>query len=217
MWKLVCFDIDGTLVRDWQGNSYWGTLHRFLEGEVGVRKNQERLRAFKEGRLSYHEWVEADLRDFQEAGFTRADFERAAQLHKPFPGARELLATLRERGVRVGIISGSITIMPETHFPNLYDDLFANRVFFDTEGRITGWEATVYDNGSKHKALLAICAQEGIDPAHTIFVGNGENDLDILREAGVGVAFRPESRVVAAAADLSIGELREVLDIISRA
>ena len=88
-----------------------------------------------------------------------------------------------------------------------------NNVYFDEGGSILRWEDTIYDEGSKHKALHAICAREDIPLSETVFVGDGENDIDILHAAGLGIAFCPKSEKVSAAADIVVmnNDLREIL------
>ena len=58
-----------------------------------------------------------------------------------------------------------------------------------------------------------ILACEGIDISETVFVGDGENDIAILKEAGLGIAFCPKSNKVREAADVVI-EKRDVREIL---
>ncbi len=212
-YKLVCFDVDGTLISD-EGGKYWERLHAMLEGDRGKNVQKERSSLFREGRLSYKGWVDLDVGGFKDGGFTKKDFERVARTHTLLPGAHETVLELHRRGYKLAIISGSLGILIDTLFPgHPFDDVFVNEVSFDEEGRISGWKVTVFDVGTKHKALHAICAREGIRIGETVFVGDGENDIDILKEAGLGIAFCPKSKKVEEAADVVIGkkDLCEVL------
>jgi phosphoserine phosphatase len=213
--KLICFDLDGTLVRDYNRHSYWGTIHRELLNDKDGKKNKERLDKFMRGKFSYKEWVDMDLSMFKEAGIKKEDFVRVAMLHTLFPGVHETIQQLKERGLKLGIISGSLNILISTLFPeNPFDDIFVNEVFFDEEGFISSWTDTVYDQGSKHLALKHICEREGIPLEQTIFVGDEENDIDILKEAGLGIAFNAKKQSVKDAADRVIegDNLLEILE-----
>lgn len=212
-YRLICFDVDGTLISDDNGN-YWSNLHTFLEGREGERIQAERVALFREGKLDYGEWVALDLGDFRKKEFTREDFVRVAHHHIIAPGAEETLAELRRMGCKIAVISGSLNVLFETLFPDfVFDDVFLNEILFDEAGKITSWKETVYDEGTKHKALHTICKREGIDISETVFIGDGENDIDILKEAGLGIAFCPKSDKVREAADVVIEkrDMREIL------
>ncbi len=213
-YKLVCFDIDGTLISDDRQN-YWGTLHQEIEGEEeGTRIEEKFHAAFKAGEITYKDWVDSDIRGFQKAGATKEEFLRAARRHTLHPGAREAVHELKRRGYKLAVISGSLNVLIETLFPDHpFDDIFTNLISFDEDGRIASWRDTVFDQGGKHKALHAICKREGIPLAETVFVGDGENDIDILQEAGLGIAFCPKSEKVSKAADVVVTkkDVREIL------
>ncbi|MBR9692522.1 HAD-IB family phosphatase [Candidatus Woesearchaeota archaeon] len=217
-YKLVCFDLDGTLVEGIDHPQYWNTLHRHIQGEKkGAAFEEECIARFKAGTLSYKEWLDEDMGDFQRLGATKKDFEDAAKRHRPMNGAEKTIAELHKRGYKLGVISGALKILVDTLFPNYpFEDVFVNEIDFDEKGLIAGWKDTVYDQGSKYKALHAICEREGISISETVFVGNGENDIDILKEAGLGIAFLPESEKVSAAADVVVTEpdVRKILDFL---
>jgi phosphoserine phosphatase len=213
-YQLICFDVDGTLIADNEGHGYWNTLHHVIEGEEGIRKNNERLKLFLEKKITYKEWVELDFLGFKEHGLTKDDFIRAANIHKLSLHAREVILELKRKGYKLAIISGGIDILVDTLFPDHpFDDMFINKIFFSKDGTVSGWENTAYDGGSKHQALISICHRENIDLAHTVFIGDGENDIDILEEAGLGIAFCPKSDKVRQAADVivEVPDMREIL------
>ncbi len=56
-------------------------------------------------------------------------------------------------------------------------------------------------NAGKGKALLALCEALGVDPAETLAFGDGSNDAEMLRAAGLGVAMANADEAVKAAAD----------------
>lgn len=74
----------------------------------------------------------------------------------------------------------------------------------------------LFDEGTKHKALQRLCTHGKIPLSQTMFVGDGENDSDILCEAGLGIAFCLKSKRVAEAADIVITkrDLHEILKVL---
>jgi len=214
-YKLVCFDIDGTLVEDYMGGNYWMTLHRVFEGEEeGMRINDGRRARFHSGEIDYKKWVDLDVSSFKMLGKRKGDFEDATRLHRLFLGAKETILELKARGYHLALISGSLSILIETLFPDHpFDDIFTNEIYFNADGTVRSWKATVFDHGSKHKAMHEICKREKIPLSQAVFVGDGENDIDILEEAGLGIAFCPKSERVATAADVVIRkkDVREIL------
>ncbi len=68
------------------------------------------------------------------------------------------------------------------------------------DGRLTGRvEDPIVGKAEKRATLLALRGQLGLGAAETLAVGDGANDLDMLGEAGLGVAFRAKPAVAAAA------------------
>ncbi|SDS58730.1 phosphoserine phosphatase [Paraoerskovia marina] len=106
------------------------------------------------------------------------------------PGARELVAEAHRRGWVVALVSGGFTAIVEGLASELGITRYrANGLEID-EGVLTGrTTGPVVDRAAKATALAAYAAQEGITPDHTIAIGDGANDLDMIAAAGIGIAF----------------------------
>lgn len=216
-YRLVCFDLDQTLVDDSDELGYWGLLHRELDNDTGHARNKQRMDDFLAKRITYEEWVRLDIEDFQRRGLKREDFVRVAKQQGLMKGAHETVQALTAKGVKLAVISGSLDILLDTLFPeHPFDDVYLNTVRFAADGGIEGWEATRFDHGRKHEALRWICDREGIPFAETVFVGDGLNDVDALEAAGLGIAFCPKEEAVARAANVTLREkdLRLILPYI---
>jgi HAD superfamily phosphoserine phosphatase-like hydrolase len=130
------------------------------------------------------------------------------------PGTREALETLRSRGMRLVVISGTLDLLLDTLLPDHpFDEVHANHIGFDPQGRISHWRATPFDMEGKEKLLRAIALREGIPLARCAFVGDSENDVWIARAAGLAVALNPRSEELERAARVVVhsDDLREVL------
>src|SRR5690606_34128162 len=105
-------------------------------------------------------------------------------------GARELVAEVRDRGGRVGLVSGGFAEIVGPLAAELgIDHVAANRLEVDG-GRLTGrTTGPVVDRAAKERHLRAWAEEDGVPLARTVAVGDGANDLDMLGAAGLGVAY----------------------------
>jgi phosphoserine phosphatase len=209
-YKLVCFDVDGTLVKDRKGENFWGSLHSEIEGEKGVTIEKARAKAFAAGKLAYSRWAELDLRGFKREGATINQFRKAA---------RATVMELHRRGIKLAVISGSIRTIIDELFPDHpFSEVFTNEVFFNEEGKLTRWKVASAGSRGKAAFLRKACRKYKVKLAESVFVGDGQNDVDALRTAGLGIAFCPRNEKVAKAANAVVDELdiRKILPLIER-
>jgi HAD superfamily phosphoserine phosphatase-like hydrolase len=191
-YDLVAFDVDGTLVRHPRDWTVWEVLNDRFTGAPEV--NVERFAAYREGRLSYADWVELDVSGWRDAGATRSDLVAAFAPLRLVDGTRETVETLRSAGTRVVVISGTLDLMLDTLLPDApFDEVYTNHVGFDADGRISHWRATPFDMDGKASALRAIALREGVPLERTAFVGDSDNDIPVARVAGAAIAFNPKS------------------------
>ena len=125
---------------------------------------------------------------------------------RPMAGAATLLATVRSYGLRTLLVSGGFTRFADPVGRRLgFDRVRANRLE-ERDGRLTGRVlAPIFDADAKVTAMKAAQNDWGINPEATLAVGDGANDLPMIRAAGLGLAYRAKP-VVAAEAD---GALRK--------
>jgi phosphoserine phosphatase len=133
-------------------------------------------------------------------GLPATVLEEAAARIRLMPGARALLATLRAQGVRTALVSGGFTVFAKRVAADLgFDRVVANRLEL-VDGNIAGTVAEpIVGRDTKRETLLALAAEYGLPMSATLAVGDGANDLPMLLEAGLGVAFRAKPAVAAAA------------------
>ena len=131
-------------------------------------------------------------------------------------GARELCETLQERGDVVALVSGGFDAVVESIATELaITDYLANRLEIE-EGRLTGRiVGRLVDRGAKAEALREFALKHGIPLSRTVAVGDGANDLEMIRVAALGIAFNAKA-VLREQADAAIDvrDLRLVLDVI---
>ncbi|WP_230770135.1 phosphoserine phosphatase SerB [Sphingomonas sp. Leaf4] len=137
------------------------------------------------------------LEGLEEAAIQRCLDERV----KLMPGAKTLIQTMRARGATTILVSGGFTRFAEPVGHALgFHRMIANRLLIE-DGRLTGKvRKPIVDATTKEVTLLAAIDELGIDPAATLAVGDGANDLPMIRRAGLGVAYHAKPIVAAEAA-----------------
>ncbi len=136
-----------------------------------------------------------------------------AERVRPTPGAAALIATMRAHGAYAALVSGGFTFFTERVAALLgFDHHSGNRLGI-RDGVLTGTVGEpIFGRDAKLAALRRLRAERGVDPVDTLAVGDGANDLGMLQEAGLGVAFHAKPVVAAAAgARIDHGDLTALL------
>ena len=132
------------------------------------------------------------------------------------PGAEQLISSLKQKQVKVALVSGGFTFFTERLKKRLELDFTLANVLAKSEGKLSG---TVVGDivGAEAKAafLRQLCERLNIKPQQAIAMGDGANDLQMLGIAGLGVAYHAKP-TVREQADVSIqfGGLDTVLDFL---
>lgn len=216
-YKVVAFDLDGTLLR---GKDFIFSWER-VWAEVGVSKAVQRslkkaYRLESEAALSpaaraaaYRRWCEAAVSHFKVRGLTRARLAEIAAPLELTANCREVLARLRAEGVVTAVISGGISTFLEdcfTDFREYVDFAFVNELRFDADGVIEGVVATAYDFEGKAEALSLVCAQARCTREESVFVGDRFNDEAIMLHAHLAIAYPPGDKIVGDTAAIPIDQ-----------
>jgi len=131
------------------------------------------------------------------------------------PGGLELIATMKAQGGYAALVSGGFTAFTDRVASVLgFDEHRANLLPIE-DGRLTGLAAEpILGREAKVRALEEITARLGLSEADVMAVGDGANDLGMLKRAGAGVALHAKP-VVAAEVDIRInhGDLTALLYI----
>ncbi len=125
--------------------------------------------------------------------------ERVHTLLRTIPladGAERLIRTLRLLGYKTAILSGGFTFFAHHLQQTLgIDYVHANELEI-AEGAVTGRVVPPIVNGERKAALLEeIARREGISLEQVVAVGDGANDIPMLRLAGMGIAYRAKPLV----------------------
>lgn len=139
------------------------------------------------------------------AGLSESALEKVYQERLQLsPGAEQLLACCKENGIRFMLVSGGFTFFTERLKQQLgLDYAYANQLEV-VDGKLTGRVVgDIVDAAAKQRLLIEKRTELGLRADQVIAMGDGANDLLMLGEAGVGVAYRAKP-VVQAKADVAI-------------
>jgi phosphoserine phosphatase len=116
--------------------------------------------------------------------------EKTWQRVRLTPGARELVATMRARRALTALVSGGFSYFTGRVAVELGFHLHRSNTLLDDGAALTGEVAEpILDRDNKLATLVELAGQRGVQLSATLAVGDGANDLDMLRAAGLGVAF----------------------------
>jgi phosphoserine phosphatase len=106
------------------------------------------------------------------------------------PGAEKFLATLQARGIKTLLVSGGFTFFTDKLKTRLKLDYTASNVLEIEDGKLTGKVlGTIVDAQGKADWLKRIRDEWGLQRNQVIAIGDGANDLKMLDEAGISVAY----------------------------
>ncbi len=129
------------------------------------------------------------------------------------PGGTVLVRTMRAHGAYAALVSGGFTLFTRVIAEKIgFDENRANTLLVE-DGKFTGKVAEpVLGRQAKFETLVEMRAARGLVKEETMAVGDGANDLGMIGEAGLGVAFHAKPAVAAAAhARVDFGDLSALL------
>ena len=143
------------------------------------------------------------------------------------PGAAELVNACKKAGLKTLLVSGGFTFFTDRIRDELGMDYTRSNVLDVDNGLLTGamvdqpW-GDICDGDEKRTMVLQTCAQLGITPAQVIAVGDGANDLPMMRlcseAGGLSVAYRAKPAVRAQAmVAINEGGLDSLLELLAAA
>lgn len=119
-------------------------------------------------------------------------------------GASKLIKALKKLGHHIGIVSGGfIDVIGPLANELQVDFLRANKLEI-IDGKLTGrLEGRIIDRAGKAEALCDFAKSSAVDISETVAIGDGANDIDMLKIAGLGIAFNAKP-ILQSVADISL-------------
>jgi phosphoserine phosphatase len=203
--KLIAFDLDNVLI-DGEAIDEIGKL-------VGVEAEiSEITKKAMEGDLDFETALNERVALLK--GASVEDIKEVVSKIPLMEGAEETIAELKKRGYKIATITGSFEIIANRMKDDLGLDYAFSNVLHEEEGKLTGEVSGPLVKGSKAEVLKEIMEMEKVKAEESAAVGDGANDVSMLEEAGLGIAFNAKP-VLKEKADVVVEkrDLRELLEI----
>ena len=149
------------------------------------------------------------LKGLEESAIDRCHAERVVLM----PGARALIQTMKAHGARTILVSGGFTVFADRVADAIgFDRAISNRLGL-AGGMLDGTVARpIVGSATKRETLIAERDASDLAPEQTLAVGDGANDIPMIEEAGLGVAYHAKPKTAAAAdARIEHGDLTALL------
>ena len=205
---LIVMDVDSTVIEQ--------EVIELIAAHAGV---EERVRAVTEaamrGELDFAASLRARVALLRGLPVSVLDEVRAAVCLTQ--GATELVRSLHADGHLVALVSGGFDVVVGDIARAVDADHYRANMLDISDGRLTGQvQGEIVDRAVKARMLREFAQLHAIPLSRTVAVGDGANDLDMMREAGLGIAFCAKP-IVQEAADraINVRDLRLVLDEIA--
>jgi phosphoserine phosphatase len=212
--KLIAFDMDSTLINI-----------ECVDEIADAAGRKAQVAAITEAAMR------GEIADYKESLRQRVALLRGvtlAHMHQVLtqrlrlnPGAAALVRACQAAGLKTLLVSGGFTFFTDAVQSMLGIDWTRSNVLELQDGVLTGrlvdqaW-GDICDGEEKRRMLLQTCATMGIAPAQAIAMGDGANDLPMMAQAGLSVAYhaKPAVRDKAMVA-INNGGLDRLLEVLS--
>jgi phosphoserine phosphatase len=216
--RLIAFDMDSTLINI-----------ESVDEIADAAGRKEEVAAITEAAMR------GEITDYKESlrrrvallkGVSVADMEQVyVERLKLNPGAETLVKACKAAGMKVLLVSGGFTFFTDRIRDRLGIDYTRSNVLEvqsgpncgELTGRMVDQEwGDICDGEEKRRMLLQTCEQLGISPKQAIAMGDGANDLPMMKVAGLSVAYhaKPKVREQAMVA-INEGGLDRLLEVVS--
>jgi phosphoserine phosphatase len=189
MYKLIAFDIDGTIFKD---INFWMELHKkFNTLELGKELTKKYLHT------DYDKLVEEVVVKLWK-GKNAAPYYELVNSLEYLPGVRETFKHIETRNYMTAIVSASsMDVARRIQKDYAIDYIFANELVIN-DGKITGDFIWPIGPGKENKAKIIreLCKDLGIYSSEVIYIGDSDSDIDAFKEVGMSIAFNSSSEAL---------------------
>jgi len=206
--KLVVFDLDGTLTQE---QSIWRYIHLKLGKWYGFVEVQNKK--FLDGEISYKE-----LCEFEAQTWKGMKVEELLEIVKtvPFhPGVDELINYLKQKGLKLSMVSSGLSLLSNWVHQRYGFDYSVSNDLIHENGVLTGKVKIQVYYDKKAEWVKEIMKRFGVKPEEVIAIGDSKGDIDMFQMVGFSIAFNSSCKDLNQIANICI-QSKNLADIIPR-
>ena len=193
-YKLIIFDIDGTITRH---ISSW----RYIHEKLGLW--QKRAFCYQEqffaGKISYRKFCLLDAAHWK--GMSERKIRKIFDRVLYSKNAVTSIKKLRKSGFKLVAISTGLQFMPERITKEMKFDYALSNRLLSRNGKLTGGVHINLAHGAKDKVLRTIFARFKVKPHEVICIGDSEGDIPLAKKCGYSIAFNSSSEELSKLSD----------------
>jgi len=180
--KLVAFDLDGTLTQE---TSIWEFIHKRLGKWYGFAEDYQNQ--FLAGKISYEEFCERDAQVWR--GMKVEELLEIVQTVPFHFGADELIRYFKEKGLKLSLVSSGLSLLSDWVHEKYGFDYSVSNDLLHENGILTGRVKIQVRYDKKAEWVKKILKRFGVKPEEVIAIGDSKGDMDMFQMVGFSVAF----------------------------
>jgi phosphoserine phosphatase len=206
--KLVIFDLDGTLTQE---RSIWEYIHKQLGKWYGFA--EEYQNQFLAREISYEEFCERDAQVWK--GMRVEELSEIVKMVPFHPGVDELINYLKQKRLKLAMVSSGLSLLTDWVHQKYGFDYSVSNDLLHGNGVLTGRVKIQVYYDKKAEWVEKILKQFGVKPEEVIAIGDSKGDMDMFQMVGYSISFNSSSHDLDQIANLCISS-KNLADIISK-
>ena len=186
--KAIIFDVDGTLSPEISWTALTRDLGASVEGHISIYQQ------YKSGQTEYLASKQQLIKLWQATG--NANKNHFLRLFEDWPLAPEAPATVNTLAANhsICLITGSMDLYVQAVAGKLHvPDYYANTtLYWDEAGNLVDMDYELNQANRKIEQFLGYCSLHSITPQQCIVIGDSDNDIELFKTSGRGVAIGTE-------------------------
>jgi phosphoserine phosphatase len=207
-YKLVIFDLDGTLTQE---RSIWEYIHIRLGKWYGFA--EEYQTQFLAGKISYEEFCERDAQVWK--GMKIEELLKIIKTVSFHPGVDELINYLKQKGWKITMVSSGLSLLSDWVHKKYGFDYSVSNDLLHENGILNGKVKIQVYYDKKAEWVEKILKQFGMRSDEVIAIGDSRGDMDMLQMVGFSIAFNSSCSGLDQIANICI-QSQNLADIIPR-
>ena len=177
--KVVIFDFEGTLTIT--KTSVWARIWEKIDA---LDIDEKLINMYFNNEIDYETWVRLGYENFKERNYTEQDMNQLTNNIQLIENAEKVFKFLREKDIKIYILSGGIKIAIEKVLKDLkhyVKQIEATNLLFDEKGNLCSYSVPHHNPENKFEFVSEVIVNEQVNPKEVLYVGNSRNDETVYK------------------------------------